>query len=232
MRDASEYWLSLDLSSATGTIALHLKTPGAPPNLLKQSTLGGNFSQSERLLGELAVLLGEKNVPLGRVDRFLTSSGPGSFTGLRIAMATVKAFCLAGGKKIEVLSGSEARARAWAATQPCPLPWDEIFVFTHASMDRYVKAIFEVESENNLRFVSETLVTGFPTETDGSAMCLLDERTQISAVPQDDTVKAEVFPLQASHLGACLEAAASRQTLTTLEAWIALTPRYFGQTRY
>ena len=99
-------------------------------------------------------------------------------------------------------------------------------------MDRYVKAIFRVEEENELRFVSETLVTGFPTETDGSAAVLVDERTPISVVPRDSGIHPEVFPLRASHLGACLEVATSRQTLTKLEDWIDLTPRYFGESRY
>jgi tRNA threonylcarbamoyladenosine biosynthesis protein TsaB len=49
---------------------------------------------SERLLPLVDALLAEAGVRLGEVEAFAVSIGPGSFTGLRIGLATVKAFAL------------------------------------------------------------------------------------------------------------------------------------------
>ncbi|MBM4383604.1 MAG: tRNA (adenosine(37)-N6)-threonylcarbamoyltransferase complex dimerization subunit type 1 TsaB [Deltaproteobacteria bacterium] len=49
---------------------------------------------SERLLPLIDALLGGAGVKLGEVEAFAISIGPGSFTGLRIGLATLKAFAL------------------------------------------------------------------------------------------------------------------------------------------
>jgi tRNA threonylcarbamoyladenosine biosynthesis protein TsaB len=48
-------------------------------------------SHSNTLLADLDKLLSETEVKLGDVDLFAVAAGPGSFTGLRIGIATVKA---------------------------------------------------------------------------------------------------------------------------------------------
>jgi tRNA threonylcarbamoyladenosine biosynthesis protein TsaB len=45
---------------------------------------------AETLLPAIADLLAEAGVPLARVDAFAISIGPGSFTGLRVGLATLK----------------------------------------------------------------------------------------------------------------------------------------------
>jgi tRNA threonylcarbamoyladenosine biosynthesis protein TsaB len=58
-------------------------------------------SHSEELLDNLTDLLRSASVPLQRVDALAVTIGPGSFTGLRIGLCTVKALALA--KNIPVL---------------------------------------------------------------------------------------------------------------------------------
>ncbi len=53
---------------------------------------GKNESHSSRALCEIDALLRERNIPLKSIDLFAASCGPGSFTGLRIGLATVKGF--------------------------------------------------------------------------------------------------------------------------------------------
>ena len=48
--------------------------------------------------------LSENNVTLGDIDVFANVSGPGSFTGIRIGLAVVKAFAYAKNKKVVNLS--------------------------------------------------------------------------------------------------------------------------------
>lgn len=56
--------------------------------------------QGERLLPLLEMLLAEINFDFSSLEGFAVSSGPGSFTGLRIGLATAKGFALATGKPL------------------------------------------------------------------------------------------------------------------------------------
>ena len=48
----------------------------------------GGVSRSEDLLSNVAKLLSEQNIGVGEIGRIAVSTGPGSFTGLRIGIAT------------------------------------------------------------------------------------------------------------------------------------------------
>ena len=49
------------------------------------------ISHSNTLLADLDQLLTETKITLAEIDLFAVAAGPGSFTGLRIGIATVKA---------------------------------------------------------------------------------------------------------------------------------------------
>ena len=51
-----------------------------------------NSSHSNTLLRDIEVLLEAAQIPLHAISLFAVAAGPGSFTGLRIGMATIKAF--------------------------------------------------------------------------------------------------------------------------------------------
>ncbi len=59
---------------------------------------------SERLLPMIDALLGETGVKLAEIEAFAVSIGPGSFTGLRIGLATLKAFALADARPVAAVS--------------------------------------------------------------------------------------------------------------------------------
>ncbi len=59
---------------------------------------------SERLLPMIDALLAEAGVKLDAVAAFAVSIGPGSFTGLRIGLATVKAFALTDARPVAAVS--------------------------------------------------------------------------------------------------------------------------------
>jgi tRNA threonylcarbamoyladenosine biosynthesis protein TsaB len=65
---------------------------------------------SMRLFRDIAVLQETASFRLDQVDVFAVSSGPGSFTGLRVGLTAVKAWAEVHGKPIAAISGLEAIA--------------------------------------------------------------------------------------------------------------------------
>lgn len=67
-------------------------------------------THSEMLVALLAETLDEAGVAIGEVDALVCGAGPGSFTGLRIGMATAKGLCFALGRPLYVVSSLAALA--------------------------------------------------------------------------------------------------------------------------
>jgi len=68
--------------------------------LVGEITTHDSRVHSERLLPAIDQLLAQAGIGLDAIEAFAVSSGPGSFTGLRIGLATVKAFALAGDRPV------------------------------------------------------------------------------------------------------------------------------------
>ncbi len=80
--------LSIDTSTAILSIAL--KTDST----YEERMVNGAFSPSENLMGEIKAMLTRASLKLGDIDLLITTRGPGSFTGLRIAMSLLKGISL------------------------------------------------------------------------------------------------------------------------------------------
>ncbi|MDA3798926.1 MAG: tRNA (adenosine(37)-N6)-threonylcarbamoyltransferase complex dimerization subunit type 1 TsaB [Kiritimatiellae bacterium] len=65
---------------------------------------------SDDLFTTLAPVLKDKNISLNEIDVFASSLGPGSFTGIRIALTTAKTMALPGDKQIFAVSTGEVLA--------------------------------------------------------------------------------------------------------------------------
>src|SRR5688572_19237635 len=70
-------------------------------------------SHTERLPTELLDLLHADGRSLADVDRFAVVTGPGSFTGIRVGVATSQGLALAGGRLVVPVPTLEAIAVAW-----------------------------------------------------------------------------------------------------------------------
>ena len=79
--------LSIETSSKICSVAIL-----EDKNLIKKIELNNGLTHSESLMPVIKQILEETNLTLSQMDLFVCDVGPGSFTGIRIGLATVKAF--------------------------------------------------------------------------------------------------------------------------------------------
>jgi len=80
--------------------------------LLGAVALEGRSSRNEKLLPAIDWLLTEAAIERTSIDLFAITRGPGSFTGVRIGLATMQGLALALGKPVCAMSTHEAMAPA------------------------------------------------------------------------------------------------------------------------
>lgn len=103
-------------------LALDTTTPSGSVALLQEGKLIGEVcgespqSHSGKLLGMVELLLRQHGLEVGRIDGFAVAAGPGSFTGIRIGLSTVKSLAFASGKPVAPVS--TLTALAWKLKEP------------------------------------------------------------------------------------------------------------------
>jgi tRNA threonylcarbamoyladenosine biosynthesis protein TsaB len=70
------------------------------------------ITYGERLPAELSTILDEAGTRIEDIELFAVAAGPGSFTGMRVGIATVQGLAMARGKQVVAVSALEALARA------------------------------------------------------------------------------------------------------------------------
>ena len=99
--------LAIDTATRAGSVAL---ARGA--ELLQLLTGDKESSHSVDLIENVEVALNTIGAKLSEVELFAAASGPGSFTGLRIGIATIKSFAVSVGKQCVGVSTLAAIAHA------------------------------------------------------------------------------------------------------------------------
>lgn len=108
--------LAVETSTSLLSVAL---LEGESGTLLAELTRERAGAHAEALLPAVEHLLTWTAIPLEAVDAFAVSVGPGSFTGLRIGLATVKAFAFGTSRPVAAVSSLAAlAARAAGAEGP------------------------------------------------------------------------------------------------------------------
>jgi tRNA threonylcarbamoyladenosine biosynthesis protein TsaB len=79
--------LALDTTTGSGSVALLEKT-----KLLGENNVETSGSHSARLLRSVDHLLRVNSLKIEDMSGFAVAAGPGSFTGIRIGLSTIKAF--------------------------------------------------------------------------------------------------------------------------------------------
>jgi tRNA threonylcarbamoyladenosine biosynthesis protein TsaB len=101
--------LAADTSGKHGTIALAQCGPGDACNILEVVALeGGTFSA--QLVPQIATLLAKHRFSKNDIGGFAVVSGPGSFTGVRVGLAAIKALAEVLQKPIAAISLLQAIA--------------------------------------------------------------------------------------------------------------------------
>jgi tRNA threonylcarbamoyladenosine biosynthesis protein TsaB len=98
--------LAIETSTMLGGIAIMDDLSG----LIAEVRLNVKSTHSERLMTEIAHVLKQAELKVSDIDVFAIAIGPGSFTGLRIGLSTVKGFSYATGKPIVSVPTLEALA--------------------------------------------------------------------------------------------------------------------------
>ena len=138
--------LAVDTTTPDGSVAL-LKDR----RLLTEVNGSGPQDHSRRLLPEVHFVLDAHHLDIRDVDAFAVSAGPGSFTGIRVGMSTVKSFAYALDKPIAPVSSLTALAAK--LRQPlnrlvCPI------------MDAKKSQVYAALFENNKNRLTELVSQG------------------------------------------------------------------------
>jgi tRNA threonylcarbamoyladenosine biosynthesis protein TsaB len=110
--------LAVETSSLAGGVALL-----DDERLIAEYVLDVSVTHSERLMAAVDQVLGDARWTPRMLDALAVAVGPGSFTGLRIAVGTVKGLALALGVPIAAVPTLDAMAAAlpWVALPVCPV---------------------------------------------------------------------------------------------------------------
>lgn len=100
--------LAVDTSGKNGSVAL-CRFHGASFEVLSLRTVEGG-TYSSQLVPLIADLLRSASLVKSQIDGFVVVDGPGSFTGLRVGLSTVKGLCVVIDKPVAVVSMLEALA--------------------------------------------------------------------------------------------------------------------------
>lgn len=101
--------LALDTATACCSLALTAGTM-ADGRVLASLSLNSRITHSRRLITAIDWLFAETEVDWSRIDGVAVGLGPGSFTGLRIGMATAKGLAATAGKPLLGVSTLDALA--------------------------------------------------------------------------------------------------------------------------
>ena len=112
------YILGIETSTRTGSVAVV-----SEDGVIAQYSLNIEVTHSERLMSTVDRVLKDTGLAVADFGGFAVAIGPGSFTGLRIGLSTVKGLAFATGNPVAAVPTLQALARnlPYAAYPVCPM---------------------------------------------------------------------------------------------------------------
>ena len=131
--------LALDTSSARGSLAL-----ARDGRLVDETTGDPSLTHGQRLPGELQGLLDRHDLTTGAIDRYAVAAGPGSFTGLRVGIATIQGLALVHKRRVVAISVLDALVEIAAQLADCDAPGPELIApWVDAKRGEVFSALYE-----------------------------------------------------------------------------------------
>lgn len=110
--------LAIDTALNACSVAIVDGTPDGACRVLARVVSPGGKGNAERLLPVLEQARAAAGLALADLDGFAATIGPGSFTGIRTALATARGLALATGKSVRGVTTTAALAAAALAARP------------------------------------------------------------------------------------------------------------------
>lgn len=144
----NELVVTVDTSTPAGSVALSRGN-----ELLGEVILHLRGTHTDRILNSLNWLLAEASVELTDVDAFGVVVGPGSFTGLRVGIATVKGLAYACGAPVVEVSSLETLA------MQCPFAAFPVCAMIDARKSEVYSTVFDCQAGVPIARASEQVLS-------------------------------------------------------------------------
>lgn len=143
------YILALDSTAVTASAALW-----SDGSLMAQYMLNSGHTHSTTLLPMIRHMLETSGVSVDKIDCMACSVGPGSFTGIRIGIATVKGLAFGTDKPCIGVSSLEAMAYGMKSVNGivCPV--------INARRTQYYSALFRIQDGAVTRLTEDEVILG------------------------------------------------------------------------
>jgi tRNA threonylcarbamoyladenosine biosynthesis protein TsaB len=192
--------LALDTTTRAGSCAL------ARDGVVTIERSSDTQEHASRLPRDLMTLVDEAAVVLAEVDVFAVATGPGSFTGLRIGIATMQGLAFAGGKPLIGVSSFDALAHVGGGARTATWidAWrGEVYaaMYDNGRMTRGPSVVHPSDELDTLR--------GTPTLFVGDGVAIYRELID-RAMGEDASIASPAAPLLAGTIARLASAAAQR----------------------
>lgn len=140
------YLLALDTATNSGGVAISRNAEVIGLLMLKTP-----LRYQEKILDSVDFLLCQQGLRLAQIDALAVAIGPGSFTGIRIGLATVKGFAHVLNKPVIGISTLEALAHRFRTVYSRVAPWID------ARRQQVFAALYEFSADSPKRLMQETV---------------------------------------------------------------------------
>ncbi len=146
--------LALETSGRLGSVAL-----GTTEAFIEQKTLSGPLKHSQEVLPAAQELLQKHNVEPSEVAQVYLSIGPGSFTGLRIAVTIAKTLALAQKTKIVAVDTLDAiAANAVTSIENADSVASHVGCILDAKRGQFFVAGYAIENGNARKILDDRML--------------------------------------------------------------------------
>lgn len=125
-------------------------------NTFYTKSVSNEITHSEKLLPIIHETLNKADITLDNIDMFATINGPGSFTGIRIGLATIKAFAQV--KEIDIFSISSTDLIGYVAFKENNTKEQKVLSLIDARNNRVYYALNKITKNENGKIVFEKII--------------------------------------------------------------------------